>query len=73
MLAVLAADSYRQGDSDREIRSFYGELLADLPAAALVLLPQSRHFATQDQPQAVSAAIEAFVDALHLRQAPGGT
>jgi N-formylmaleamate deformylase len=61
LLALAATQSYLAGRSESEIRAFYSALLAGAPAASVLLLRGARHFAAEDRPELVAAAIEAFV------------
>jgi pimeloyl-ACP methyl ester carboxylesterase len=66
ILAVIAADSYKRGLPDAEIRLFYTRVLANAPNAFTLLIHNAHHFIYVDQPEAVGAAIEAFLAGLQL-------
>lgn len=69
-LVLAATQSYRNGQTAEQIRAYYADMFRAAPAASVVLVPRSRHFVVQDQPAAVSAAIEAYVDGLAAAERP---
>lgn len=66
ILALIAADSYKRGLPDAEIRSFYRRIFANAPEASTLIIHNARHFIYVDQPDAVAAAIEAFLAGLRM-------
>jgi pimeloyl-ACP methyl ester carboxylesterase len=66
ILALIAADSYKKGLPDSEIQAFYKRVFANAPEASTLIIHNARHFIYVDQPDAVAAAIEAFLAGLRM-------
>jgi N-formylmaleamate deformylase len=64
LLALAAVNSYKNELSEAEIRTFYRKLLANAPNFSILLIRNARHFAVEDQPEVVGAAIEGFLAGL---------
>jgi pimeloyl-ACP methyl ester carboxylesterase len=64
ILALVATESYKKGLPDAAMRAFYMKILANAPLASVVLIHNAHHFIAVDQPEAVGAAIEAYLDGL---------
>jgi N-formylmaleamate deformylase len=67
ILVLVATDSYKKGLSDEAIRAFYQRVLANAPRASIILTRNARHFMMVDQPEAIAAAIGAFLAGLDLQ------
>jgi len=66
LLVLAAINSYKMGLTEAEIRRFYASLLAIAPHVSIMLIRNARHFAAEDQPEVVGAAIEGFLAGLDL-------
>lgn len=64
LLALVAVNSYLNGHSEEEIRTFYSGLLGNAAHVSILLIRNARHFAAEDQPEVVGAAIEGFLAGL---------
>ncbi|KFG97975.1 hypothetical protein GQ56_0106740 [Burkholderia paludis] len=70
VLAIVAANSYRKGASESDIRAFYTGMLANAPQASVVIVPNARHFVMLDQPDAVYRSIRQFLQDTRTADAP---
>jgi pimeloyl-ACP methyl ester carboxylesterase len=61
VLALVAMNSYKNGASEAEIRTFYSALLANVPQAQIEIIHHARHFVMVDQPAVVGEAIDGFL------------
>lgn len=63
----LASDYAAMGISEEAKRGYYRSLLGGVPQLEVISIPQARHFAMIDQPQAVNDAVRKFLAALATR------